>query len=464
MFINGEWVDGSVHYDVRNPATGEVVDEVPKGTSKGIDKAVRAARTAFESYSTLPIEKRQAMMKEAGQKLKDISADQAPLLTKEQGKPLDQAKGEIFYGGMVMDHFTHLCPETRELKSDDKCIIYSKPYPLGVCGLILPWNFPVAVMMWKLAPALLSGNTTVIKPSPYTPLTNLKLAEALTGIFPKGVINVVPGGDETGKALVRHPGVDKIAFTGGVDTGPHVVEASGVKHVTLELGGNDPAIVLPDHDMARTKDLWNYVFRNAGQICTAIKRIYVHESILGSFIPEFVRLTNELKVGNGLEEGVTMGPVNNQEQFEKVKSLVEDAISRGAKVETGGEPLTGPGYDGGFFFPPTVLTNCQDDWPIVAEEQFGPAIPILTFTDTEDAIKRANSTRYGLGGSVWTADQKKGIEIAERLESGITWVNGHGLFDSAAPFGGFKDSGFGKELGKEGAEEYVNRKTVYVKL
>jgi len=460
MFINGEWAKGAETFDVLDPATGEVVDTAFNATAADVDRAVEAASNAFAIYSKTTLDSREEMLKQAGQLLKDRASDMAPLLTREQGKPLEQAKQEIFYSGMVLDQFVGLEPKEELIKETEAARIYSVPFPLGVCGLILPWNFPAAVMMWKLAPALLTGNTAVIKPSPYTPLTNLKMAEVMTKVFPKGIINVVTGGDGTGGLLTKHPGISKIAFTGHVETGPKIVAASGLKHVTLELGGNDPAIVLPDYDPATIKALWGYVFRNAGQICTAIKRIYVHGSVYDAFITEFVKLTEEMKLGNGLDEGVTIGPINNEPQFKHVKRLVEDAIERGAKVETGGKPLDDPGY----FFPPTVLTGCRDDWPIVTEEQFGPAIPIMRYTDVEDAITRANSTRFGLGASVWTTDLEKGKEIAKELGSGITWVNAHGAFDTAAPFGGFKDSGFGKELGRAGAEEYVNRKTIYVKL
>jgi acyl-CoA reductase-like NAD-dependent aldehyde dehydrogenase len=460
MFIDGKWTGGHEPLEVMDPATEETVDRVPNGTTEDVDRAVKAAQAALEIYSSTPIEQRHQMMQEAAILLKERAGDMAPLLTREQGKPLEQAKQEIFYSGMVLEQFVGLEPTEELLKETQTARMISVPQPIGVCGLILPWNFPAAVMMWKLAPALLCGNTTVIKPSPYTPLTNLKMAEVMTEVFPKGVINVVTGGNETGKALVQHPGISKISFTGHVDTGPKIVQGAGVKHVTLELGGNDPAIVLPDYDPATIPALWGYVFRNAGQICTAIKRIYVHTDVYDEFLQKFIELTEGMKLGNGQDEGVTIGPVNNYEQFEKVRSLVEDAIQRGAKAETGGSHQDPPG----FFYPPTVLTGCKDDWPIVKEEQFGPAIPILTYEDIDDVIKRANSTRYGLGGSIWTGDLEKGRTLAERLECGITWVNAHGAFDTAAPFGGYKDSGFGKELGKAGAEEYVKRKTIYTKL
>lgn len=462
MFIDGTWVGSEETIDVIDPADGTTIDNVPNGSSEDVDKAVQAAKEAFKSYSRLSQEERNTLLKKAGALLKERSGDMAELLSREQGKPQDQARQEIFYTGMVLDQFVGLEPKEELLKETETAKITSVPKPMGVCALILPWNFPAAVMAWKLAPALLTGNTVVVKPSPHTPLTNLKIAEVLTEVFPRGVINVVTGDDDTGKDLVEHPDISKVAFTGSVETGPKIAASAGSRPTTLELGGNDPAIVLPDHDPANTKTLWNYVFRNAGQICTAIKRIYVHEDIYDQFTKDFTDLTNEMKVGRGTEEGVSMGPINNKEQFDIVKILIGDAVSRGADVLTGGEPLTGEGFDGGFFFPPTVLGNCKDDWPVVNEEQFGPVIPILKYTDIDDAMERANSTRYGLGGSIWTKDIEKGRELALRLESGIVWVNQHGAFDTTAPFGGIKDSGHGKELGHAGAEEYVGRQTVYV--
>lgn len=464
MLINGDWVTGKKLLEVRNPADGSLADTVPEGSAKDVDQAVKAAANAFGSFSMLPQADRRAAMLKIGAEIKAKAKELAPTLTKEQGKPLDQAIQEITYAGILFEQFADMAPKTETLKEAPNLKLLSIPQPIGVCGLIIPWNFPVAVLVWKLAPAILTGNTVVIKPSPYTPLTDMNLAKIASDNLPKGVVNVVTGGDAAGKALVKHPLVRKIAFTGHVDTGPKIAAAAGSKRISLELGGNDAALALCDFDFALMETLHWCVFKNAGQICTAIKRIYVHESIYERFVAEFVKLTKNIKVGSGLEPGVRMGPLNNKAQFDKVRSLVKDAIKRGAKVECGGAPLTGNGYEGGYFFAPTVLTGCKDDWPIVAEEQFGPAIPILSFKDFEEVIARANATRYGLGGSVWTRDTATGVKVAQRLECGIAWVNNHGLFDTLGPFGGTKDSGFGKELGKEGVEEYILRKTLHVKM
>ena len=464
MLIDGEWVKGNSYYGVRNPADGSLVDKVPEGSSRDVDRAVNAAAKAFETYSRMPHSDRREAMLKIGSAITARAKELAPTLTREQGKPLDQATLEIVYAGMLFEQFAEMAPIPETLKEGGGVRLFTVPQPIGVCALIIPWNFPVAVMVWKLAPALLTGNTVVIKPSPYTPLTELTIAKICSDHLPKGVVNVVTGGDAAGKALTKHPLVRKIAFTGHVDTGPKIVGAAGSKRLSLELGGNDAALALCDFDFALMETLHWCVFKNAGQICTAIKRIYVHESIYEKFVGEFIKLTKNIKVGNGLEPGIRMGPLNNKGQFDKVNSLVKDAVKRGAKVECGGAPLSGKGYDGGYFYAPTVLTGCKDEWPIVAEEQFGPAIPILPFKDLEEVIKRANATRYGLGGSVWTRDTATGVKVAERLVCGIAWVNNHGLFDTLGPFGGTKDSGFGKELGAAGVEEYVLRKTMHVKM
>ena len=464
MLINGEWVKTKKYIEVLNPADGSLVDHVPEGNSADVDRAVSAAANAFGSFSILPQADRRAAMLKIGAAIKAQAKDLAPTLTKEQGKPLDQAIQEIMYGGMLFEQFADLSPKPETLKEAGGVRLYTVPQPIGVCGLIIPWNFPVAVMVWKLAPAILTGNTVVIKPSPYTPLTDLNIAKIASDNLPKGVVNVVTGGDASGKALVKHPLIRKIAFTGHIDTGPKIAASAGSKRISLELGGNDAALALCDFDFALLETLHWCVFKNAGQICTAIKRIYVHESIYERFVAEFVKLTKNIKIGSGLEPGIRMGPLNNKEQFDKVKGLVEDAIKRGAKVECGGAHLTGTEYERGYFFSPTVLTGCKDDYPIVAEEQFGPAVPILPFKDFEEVIARANATGYGLGGSVWTRDTQTGVKVAERLACGIAWVNNHGLFDTLGPFGGTKDSGFGKELGAAGVEEYVVRKTVHVKM
>jgi len=329
-----------------------------------------------------------------------------------------------------------------------------------VVAAITPWNFPLTLAFWKIAPALLAGNTLVLKPSPFTPLTTLKVAELLREVVPAGVLNVVSGGDELGAWMTGHPVPRKVSFTGSIETGKKVAisAAPDLKRVTLELGGNDPAIVLDDADPAVVaKAIFAGAFNNNGQVCSAIKRVYVPESLYDQVVDGLSAQATSIKVGDGTEPDSKLGPINNAPQYERVKELVADAISHGATAATGGHAMEGPGY----FFEPTILTDVTDGTRIVDEEQFGPALPVIAYRDIDDVVERANATHFGLSGSVWGTDTDRASEVAGRLECGTAWVNTHLALAPQQPFGGFKWSGVGVENGPWGLAEFSEIQVMY---
>jgi acyl-CoA reductase-like NAD-dependent aldehyde dehydrogenase len=332
--------------------------------------------------------------------------------------------------------------------------------PLGVVGSITPWNFPVLIAVWHIVPAVRTGNTVVIKPSPYTPLSTIRLVELLNDVLPKGVLNVVAGRDDLGQMMTEHPHIQKIVFTGSCATGKKVMQtaSSTLKRVTLELGGNDAGIVLADADpKAIAERLFWGAFINNGQTCAALKRLYVPDEIYEEVCDALVDYAKNVTVGHGLDEASVLGPVQNQMQYDKVVELVEDAKRNGARVMCGGKAPDGPG----FFYPVTIVADAKDGMRIVDEEQFGPVLPVIRYSDLEEAIERANGLEVGLGGSAWSSDPDKAKAVAHRLECGTAWVNGHGGIKPFAPFGGVKGSGIGVEFGKLGLEEYTAIQVVH---
>jgi len=334
--------------------------------------------------------------------------------------------------------------------------------PIGVVGAIAPWNFPVILAMFKVAPALLAGNTVILKPSPFTPLTTLRIGELLRGVLPDGVLNIVTGGDDLGPWITSHPGIDKVSFTGSTQTGRKVMQsaAATLKRITLELGGNDAAIVMPDVDVEQVAEqLFWAAFRNTGQICIATKRMYVHKDVYEPLKDALVAYAKTVKVGDGADQGTQMGPIQNRLQYQRVLDLIEDAKAKGYKFLVGGEKSEAPGY----FVPVTIIDNPPENSRIVQEEQFGPVLPLLKFDDLEDVIGKANATEYGLGGSIWSKDEDKALEIAGRLASGTVWINESQHLSPLAAFGGQKQSGLGVEEALEGLLEYTNTQTVFLK-
>ncbi|MCH7760966.1 aldehyde dehydrogenase [candidate division TA06 bacterium] len=470
--IAGEFSDsksGEVT-EIRNPATGEVVDTVPKGTEEDARRAVDSAHEAFEEWSQTPPTTRGSFLYQGAQKVREAEGELSILLTQEQGKPKKEAILELRRFASTLEYYAGLGVSIRgsyiPLHDHNRYGMIIKR-PIGVCGAIVPWNFPVSLMGNKIAPALVAGNTVVVKPASTTPLTSIRCIEILnkTGL-PKGVLNIVTGpGAIVGEELLRNPKVRKIGFTGETETGKHVmsVAAQEIKRVTLELGGSDPLIVCEDADLdGAVKAAAVGRFFNCGQACLAIKRLYLFEKIADPFIEKLIERVKRLKIGNGLEEGTIIGPLHTQKQREEVESQVEDAQKSGAKVLTGGKRPTGSEFDKGFFYLPTLLSDVPDSGKIVQEECFGPALPIFRVKNLEEAIEKANSSIYGLGSSIWTQDFSKAHYAAERIEAGYTWINSIQTIYDELPFGGLKHSGLGKEHGIEALEHYLETKSIVI--
>ena len=458
LLIDGEMVDGVSSFDVINPATAQPFARCPKADEKLLNHAVAAAKSAFPAWAATPIDQRAALVPALADRLEQRAEEFASLLTTEQGKPLNQAMFEIMGSVMTLRAFAAMRPEANILRDEGGNRVIEHRTPLGVVAAITPWNFPVILAMNKLGPALVTGNTMVLKPAPTTPLTTLLFGEICAQLLPRGVVNVICDQNDLGGLLSAHPDVAKLSFTGSTATGKKVMAsaAAGLKRVTLELGGNDAAIVLDDVDTAvAARKVYDGAMANAGQICVAIKRAYVPEAIYDDFCDELARLAKETVVDDGSRQGAKIGPVQNAMQYDKVVALLADARERGT-VLAGGEPLDRPGY----FLPPTIVRDLDDDAPLVREEQFGPVLPVLKYRDIEDVIARANDSEYGLGGTVWGRDVARATEVAMRIDSGTVWVNQHLAIDPNIPFRGSKQSGIGGELGQAGLNEYTQAHVV----
>jgi len=459
MTIGGENAPTEGTFGVRNPATGQVFAEAPECTRQQLDAAFDAAAKAARDWKSDEALRRDLLLR-AADVLMGSSDALAPTLTAEQGKPLADAGVEVFAASAWTRYFANLEVPPQVIQDDEKAHVELVRRPLGVVAAITPWNFPLTLAFWKIAPALLAGNTLVLKPSPYTPLTTLKVGELLRDVFPPGVVNIVSGGDELGEWMTSHPVPRKISFTGSVETGKKVAlsAAPDLKRVTRELGGNDPAIVLDDADpVAVGAAIFAGAFSNNGQVCSAIKRVYVPESLYDDVVESLATHARSVKVGEGTEEGVKLGPINNEPQYERVKELVADAVSHGATAVTGGKAMDRAGY----FFEPTILGGISDGTRIVDEEQFGPALPVVPYRDLNDAIDRANATHFGLSGSVWGTDADRAAAVAAQLECGTAWINTHLALAPQQPFGGFKWSGVGVENGPWGLAEFCELQVVH---
>jgi acyl-CoA reductase-like NAD-dependent aldehyde dehydrogenase len=460
LLINGQLVAGDATMDVINPATGKVLTTCPRGSAAQVNQAVAAAKEAFPAWAAKTYAERAAIIGKYADAIEARFAEFTTLLTQEQGKPTADAQWEV--GGMLafLRYFAAMKVEPKVLVDNETTRIEQHRKPLGVVAAITPWNFPMLLLNGKLAPALLAGNTIVAKPAPTTPLTTLLLGEVAKDIFPKGVFNTITDANDLGGLLTQHPDVRKISFTGSTATGKKVMAsaADSVKRVTLELGGNDAAIVLEDANPKEiAPKIFGTAFANNGQVCVAIKRLYVHEKIYDEVVNELAALANAAVVGDGLEAGTTLGPLQNKMQFEKVKALVEETKKAG-KVVAGGQVSDG----GGYFIRPTIVRDVTDGDRIVDEEQFGPILPIIKYSDSEDALKRANNSPYGLGGSVWGKDLSRASALASRLDSGTAWVNKHLDLAPGVPFGGAKQSGTGVEFSEEGLLEFTQNQVVNI--
>jgi len=448
MTIDGQAAPTAATFDVLNPATNEVYARAPECSKEQLDAAMESSAKAFRDWRADESARRDALRQAAGILL-GASGDLAPVLTAEQGKPLSDANLEIFAAGMWLQYYADLEVPREVIQDDDNAFVEVVRKPLGVVAAITPWNFPVTLASWKIAPALLAGNTMVLKPSPFTPLSTLMVGELLRDVFPPGVFNVVSGGDGLGGWMTSHPVPRKISFTGSVATGKKVAAAAApdLKRTTLELGGNDPAILLDDVDAAEVADrVYRFAFANNGQICSAIKRVYVPERIYDDVVDALATHARAAKVGPGTDPETQLGPINNRPQYERVSELVADALKGGARAAAGGKPIDSPGN----FFEPTIIADISDGTRIVDEEQFGPALPVIPYRDLDDAVERANATHFGLSGSVWSGDADRAAEVAERLECGTAWVNTHLALAPHEPFGGAKWSGLGVENGTWG--------------
>ncbi|MGE4431864.1 MAG: aldehyde dehydrogenase family protein [Sphingobium sp.] len=453
MIIDGDLVDGVSTFDVINPATEASFAQCPKADEALLNRAVAAAKAAFPAWAAKSFDERAGYINRIADALEARVDEFARLLTSEQGKPLNQAAHEIMGSVFVLRAFAAMRIPEKTLRDENGNIVVEHRTPLGVCASITPWNFPVVLLMNKLGPCLITGNTMVAKPAPTTPLTTLLFGALAGEILPRGVLNVVCDQNELGPLITAHPDIAKVAFTGSTGTGKKVMAsaAQGVKRVTLELGGNDAAIVLDDVPPAlAAQKVYNGAMTNAGQICVAVKRAFVPEGMYDEFCDEIAKLAKAAVVDDGAKQGATVGPIQNRMQYEKVKSLLDDAKTRGTVI-AGGDLPDRPGY----FIPPTIVRDLDDDAPLVKEEQFGPVLPILKYKDIEEVIARANDSEYGLGGTVWGKDVARAMDVARQIDTGTVWVNQYLAIDANIPFRGAKQSGLGGELGESGLHEYT---------
>lgn len=471
LIINGERVDSSSgeRFTTYNPATGEAIAEVAQATVEDVNKAVEAARNAFENgkWRRFPVNKRSRIMMKIASIMRSRFNELVELEVLNSGKSLAAAQGQVmqsiedfeFYAGAIVGHRGDVNNMPYGFFN------YTQKEPVGVCGQIIPWNYPMMMAAWKIAPAIAVGNSVVIKPASLTPITAIILAEICheAGV-PEGVVNIVPGpGSTIGDAIVQHPEVDKVAFTGSTPIGKDIMEkaSSTLKRLTLELGGKSPNIVFDDADIDAAVDGSLFgIFYNTGQSCEARSRLYVHEDVYDEFMEKFVAKTKALKVGDPMSKETHVGAVINRGQLEVIDSYVKSAIEDGATVVAGGHELKPEGFENGYWYAPTIITDVNHDMKVVREEIFGPVVVVMKFKDEKEVIALANDTEYGLGSAVWTKDQGKATRVANALRAGIVMVNCPFSAFPGTPFGGYKQSGFGRELCIETLDLYTETKSV----
>ena len=456
--IDGELSREGELVDVIDPATGKPAAQAPSAGPELLDRAVAAARRAQPAWAALPVEERRRFLLALSAKLREHADELAGIVTLEQGKPIAASRFEVERAASMQEDIVSLDLDDEMLRSSQGTEVDVRYRPLGVVGAITPWNMPIGLAIPCFTHALYTGNTLVLKPSPYTPLSVLRIGELVKDLFPAGVVNVVNGGDAFGRAMTEHPGIDKISFTGSVPTGQRVMAASAstLKRVTLELGGNDAAIIMPGspiEDFAAS--IFRGAFINTGQVCMSIKRLYVHASQHDALVSALVRLANEAKLGSGFDPATTLGPVQNRAQFDVVRDLIADSRKHG-KIAAGGNVSE----EGGYFIEPTILTGIGHGTRLVDEEAFGPILPVMAYDEVDDAVRLANDSPYGLGGSVWGGDVDEATAVAARLSAGTVWVNHHVGADPLVPFGGLRSSGIGCQFGVEGLKEYLARSAI----
>lgn len=461
LTIAGRAIATEAKVAVINPATEAVFAHAPAADAALLDKAVEAAQDAFPAWRDTPVAERRRVLLLLADAIETSAIDLGVLFTREQGRPTPLATREIKAGAAWLRAVAGQEVPVDTVEDSESRRVEIHHVPLGVVAAIVPWNFPFLLTIWKIAPALLTGNTVVLKPSPYTPLCALKLGEMARNILPPGVFNVLSGDDALGPLMSSHAGFAKISFTGSTATGKRVMAAAAndLKRITLELGGNDAAIVLADADPDEVAEaMFAGAFFNTAQVCIATKRLYIHEDIYEAVRDRLHALANKAVVGDGSGEGVTHGPLQNLAQYRRVKALIEEAEASGLTLLRGSAVPEGPGY----FLPLTLVDNPPEDSAVVREEAFGPVLPLLRFSDVEEVITRANDSEYGLAGSVWSRSVERALDVAQRLNAGSVWINQNRQVAAHVPFSGFKQSGFGVENGREGLLEFTQTKAIYV--
>jgi acyl-CoA reductase-like NAD-dependent aldehyde dehydrogenase len=460
LLINGKMVPGAESLDVINPATEELAGTCSRASESQLDEAVAAAEGALAGWAATPIEQRRKTLETVAEIITANAAELGAILTREQGKPLPEAIAEAYGLAVFTRRFAAMDLPVEVLEDSETRRVEAHRSPLGVVAAIIPWNFPLVLLGFKLGPALISGNTLLVKPAPTTPLSTLRLAELIKDALPPGVINVIADANDLGSRISAHPRIRKVSFTGSSATGAKVMAGAAptLKRITLEMGGNDAGLILGDVDPKEiAPKLFAAAFPNNGQVCIAMKRIYAHEDIYDVLCDELAAIARSKKIGAGTEEGVELGPVQNAAQYEKVKAMIADAAEKGTIIAGGNAPDR-PGY----FIEPTIVRDIQEGARLVDEEQFGPAVPVIKFSDPEEALARINRSPEGLGGSVWSSDPEVAHALAIRLDAGTVWVNKHADLDPGIPFSGAKQSGIGTELGREGLEEFTQRKVINI--
>jgi len=464
-YIHGQFTRGhsTDQIAVDNPATAEILDYVPLGTAEDVDAAVQAAYVAFDGWRRVSASEKAELLHEASRKIRAHAHEIVELLTREEGKPLSENEEEVVWTYSTFDYYAELGRHTRGRvlpSTEDGVLNMVIKEPYGVVGCIVPWNYPLLLLAWKVAPALAAGNTVVIKPSEMTPLTTLQLCEVAFGHLPPGVVNVVTGDGSTGAALVQHPDVPMIAFTGSLSTGQKIasVAAPMMKKTHFELGGKDAFVIAEDADPELAARAVAYAaLINAGQVCTSTERVYVPQNLAARFTDNLVDLVRSLRLGDGMEADTDIGPMIGDKYRRKVVDHIADATARGARVLTGGRVPERRGY----FHEPTVLVNVNHNMKIMTEETFGPAIPLMTYDSFDEAIQLANDSIYGLGACLYTSDAKKARRFFEDVKAGTIWINDPLTDNYAGPFGGMKYTGGGRELGEEGLDEFRETKHVH---
>jgi len=474
LLINGQWVDGGKTFDTVNPATGEVLTQIVDASPTDVDHAVDAARRAFEGkngpWRKMPASERGRLIWRLADLVEQHIDELAELETVDNGKPIFESRHVDM--PMVIDVLRYYAGWATKIHGEtvntfDSAFTYTLREPVGVVGLIIPWNFPLLLASWKLGPALACGNTIVLKPAEQTPLTTLRLGElAIEAGIPAGVLNIVTGGPETGKVIVRHPGIDKIAFTGSTAVGKEIMRSAAdtLKRVTLELGGKSPNIVFADSDIdSAVKGAINGIFYGKGEVCNAGSRLFVESKVQDEFLDKLVGRAKKMLPGDPLDPKTRMGAIVSQEQMHTVLGYIEAGKAEGAKLIAGGSRVSVDGGKG-FFIEPTVFSGVSNEMKIAQEEIFGPVLATLKFDDVDEVVELDNRNQYGLAAAIWTRDVKKAHQVSRQLRAGTVWINTYGLMDAALPFGGYKSSGFGRELGQAALEHYTEIKTVWMNM